>query len=118
MEFMFYADRKVGNHMSSRKKSNTPNIDRREIISWIIKLGVSVILIYFVLTDGGKSSISEVFNFSNSTSAGGLLGSDTIGNIAVLILLAVYVFMLFRDIYMRLTNKPKKTFRKTRNDRL
>jgi|GEM_PF-5569259 len=115
---MFSADRKVENHMSSRKKSKTPNIDKREIVSWIIKLGVSAILIYYVLTDGSKSSVSEVFNFSKSTLDGGVLGSDTIGNIAVLILLAVYVVMLFRDIYMRLTNKPKKTFRKTRNDRL
>lgn len=61
--------------------------DDRAKIAWIIKLLISAVLIYLVLTDGGRSSISQTLGL------GGAEGGVDTENILVIAFLGVYVVM-------------------------
>ena len=64
-------------------------------VSFAIKLIVSAVLIYLVLTDGGRSSISQTLGL------GGAAGGSKTENIVVIAFLGVYIVMLIINAIRR-----------------
>lgn len=75
-------------------------LETRKKVAWVIKFIISGVLIYLVLTDGGKSTISETFKVGNSS-------GGKVENILVIALLVAFVIMLFKEAYERFSDKPK-----------